>query len=468
MSQSLDSPRCQNPSPHSVVSSAPWADDPRASDKDKICRYICEHPDGVPLARLAALLSEGGEAEYSDRNYKFVSRFAENSRAFRTLDKSEEIEYKGSLCVDWNKSLWVEPRPFAFTCLCRKHHLSNPLESPEGEGPAAERDVNTSEAPSKFAKARARSYLNRHVQIGSDSVRRGLLSELSTELSSIEGKVAILKRTSARSDLPEHLLVPYTTRFNSLPRASESRERFDGAFREASESHSSAVMATLTTDPSLHDSALEAADALTDTLQDLRRWLSRDVSAEWAPRRVGRSLPYLSALEWTETGLPHLHVVFFGARSLCSQDALSDYLSDKTGRVVWMDSLTSRGPGGRWLWSNPRERPSDASAATQPREYLSEALCSQQRLAGMTAGEVSDAVDSGDLSLWKQALYWASGKQLWTASAGLQSPADAESVVDPGLPAVPQYEYVGTSYYSDLPGHVKRNAPVLGGLTGAR
>jgi hypothetical protein len=257
-------------------------------------------------------------------------------------------------------------------------------------------------------------------------------------------------------------LLPYTTRFNDPGRATESREGFDGAFREAAESHSSAVMATLTTDPSLHDSALEAADALTDTLQDLRRWLARDVSASWAPRRVGRSLPYVSTLEWTETGLPHLHVVFFGARSLCSQDALSSYLSDKTGRVVWMDSLTSRGPGGRWLWSNPRERPDDASAATQPREYLSEALRSQQRLAGMTAAEVSESIDGGDLSLWKQALYWASGKQLWTASAGLQSPADAASVVDPGLPAVPQYEYVGTSYYADLPGYIKRTGELLG------
>jgi len=310
--------------------------------------------------------------------------------------------------------------------------------------------------------------LSRYTQIHNDSVRRSLLSELSTELSSIEGKVAVLERTSDRSDLPEHLLVPYTTRFNSLPRASESRERFDGTFREAAESHSSAVMATLTTDPDLHDSATGAADALTETLQDLRRWLSREASAEWAPDRVGRSLPYLSALEWTETGLPHLHVVFFGARSLCSQGALSDYLSDKTGRVVWVDSLTSRGPGGRWLWSNPRERPDDASAATQPREYLSEALRSQQRLAGMTADELSAEIDEGDLSLWRQALYWASGKQLWTSSEDLQSTSDAESVVDPGLPSVPQYRFVGTSRYADLPGHVKRNAPVLGGLTGAR
>jgi hypothetical protein len=81
----------------------------------------------------------------------------------------------------------------------------------------------------------------------------------------------------------------------------------------------------------------------------------------------------------------------------------------------------------------------------------------------MTAGEVSDAVDSGDLSLWRQALYWASGKQLWTASAGLQSTSREEHrMVDPGLPAVSQYEYVGTAYYSDLPGYVKRTGELLG------
>ena len=191
------------------------------------------------------------------------------------------------------------------------------------------------------------------------------------------------------------------------------------------------------------------------------------VSASWSPRRVGRSLPYLSALEWTETGLPHLHVVFFGARSLCSQGSLSSYLSDKTGRIAHFDSLTSRGPGGRWTWSNPSDRPSDASAATQPREYLSEALRSQSRLASMTTEEFTDHVDSGgaiDSGLWKQALYWASGKQFWTSSESLRPTSTHEDrrVVDRDLPHVPQYRFVGTSYYADLPGYVKRNAVLLG------
>ena len=454
--------RCKGPGVRPPAGNAPWRGDPRAADKDRLCRYLCENPDGVPLSRLAELVSGERTGDSGSRAYTFVSRFVHDSEHFRVISNRPRTYSNDGESRELGKSVWVEPRASAFTCLRRKHHLSNPPKPQDSTGTKSGSDRKVSEFPSKFAKARARSYLSRHTQIHSDSVRHSLASELATELSSIEGKVTVLERTSDRSDLPEHLLVPYTTRFNSLPRASESRERFDRAWREASESHSSAVMATLTTDPDLHDSALEAADALTDTLQDLRRWLARDVSAEWAPDRVGRSLPYVSALEWTETGLPHLHIVFFGARSLCSQGALSDYLSDKTGRVVWLDSLTSRGPGGRWLWSNPRERPDDASAATQPREYLSEALRGQQRLAGMTAGEVSDAVDSGDLSLWRQALYWASGKQLWTASEGLQSTSDAASVVDPGLPAVSQYEYVGTAYYADLPGYIKRTGELLG------
>ena len=280
--------------------------------------------------------------------------------------------------------------------------------------------------------------------------------------------MAVLERTNDRQDLPEHLLIRYTTRFNDPSRAAESRERFDAAWRKASERHSSAVMTTLTVDPSRHSSALEAADALTNTLQLLREWLSRDVTGERAPRRVGRSLPYLSVLEWMDNGLPHLHVVWFGARSLCvSNDALSNYLREKTGRVVWFDSLTSRGEGGRWTWSNPRNRPSDATAATQPREYLSEALRSQSRLASMTAAEFTDHVDSGeaiDSGLWKQALYWASGKQFWTPSASLRptSSGDDRRVVDRDLPHVPQYRFVGTSYYEDLPGYVKRNGVLLG------
>jgi hypothetical protein len=154
---------------------------------------------------------------------------------------------------------------------------------------------------------------------------------------------------------------------------------------------------------------------------------------------------------------------FFGARSLCSQGALSDYLADKTGRVAWLDSLDRR--NDRWLWSNPSDRPDDASAATQPREYLSEALRGQQRLASMDAEELGDAVDGGDLSLWRQALYWASGKQLWTASGELQPPSGEDGArrsIDRGLPSIPQYRYVGTSRYSDLPGYIKRSAAILG------
>jgi hypothetical protein len=427
-----------------------------------LCRYLCENPDGVPLSRLAELVSGERTGDSGSRAYTFVSRFVHDSEHFRVISNRPRTYSNDGESRELGKSVWVEPRASAFTCLRGKHDLSNPPKSQDSTGTQVGSDRKVSEFPSKFAKARARSYLSRHTQIHSDSVRRSLASELATELSSIEGRVTVLERTSDRDDLPEHLLLPYTTRFNDPGRAAESRENFDRAFESAAESYDSAVMATLTTDPSLHDSALEAADALTETLQDLRRWLSRDVSAEWAPRRVGRSLPYVSALEWTETGLPHLHVVFFGARSLCSHGALSSYLSDKTGRVVWMDSLTSRGPGGRWAWSNPCDRPSDASAAETPRTYLSAALRNQQSLAGLGADELAESIDGGDLSLWKQALYWASGKQLWTASAGLQSPADAESVVDPGLPAVPQYEYVGTSYYADLPGYIKRNGELLG------
>ena len=72
--------------------------------------------------------------------------------------------------------------------------------------------------------------------------------------------------------------------------------------------------------------------------------------------------------------------------------------------------------------------------------------------------------DSGR-SLWKQALYWASSKQFWTASEGLQpdeSSGEDRRLIDRGLPSIPQYRYVGTAYYADLPGHIKRNAVLLG------
>jgi hypothetical protein len=422
---------------------------------------LLENPEGLPLARLASLVSDAETAGYDNTDYKFASRFVRRSEHVSILDKSGGSDAESA---ESGGSRWVEPRASAFTCLRGKHQVSNPPKPREGSAIETRAGVNTSSRGTQFSKARARSYLSRHMQVHSDSVRRSLGGALATELASIEDKYTVLERTSSRSDLPEHLLVPYTTRFNDAGRAAESRADFDAAWLEAAERHESAVMCTLTTDPSLHSSAIEAVGALTDTLQSLSRWLSRDVSAEWAPDRVGRRLPYLSALEWTESGLPHLHVVFFGARSLCSQDALSAYLSDKTGRVVWFDTLDRR--NDRWLWSNPSARPSDASAATQPREYLSEALRGQQALAGMSASEARDALADVDSGLWKLALYWASGKQLWTASEGLQAAESGDraddSVVDRGLPHVAQYRFIGVSQYRDLPAHVRESAVMLG------
>ena len=464
--------QCQQPPLYGTSGSVPWAGDPRADDKDDLCRLICENPDGIPLRYLASLLSDGDWGEYSARNFKFVSRFVKNSEAFRTLGKSGEIDYEGRILANYGKELWVEPRAKAFTCYRRKQRVANPRKLQEGDGAASAFGVNASETPSKFAKDRAKSYLNRHTQIGSDSVRRTLALELATELRSIEGRVAVLERTNDRQDLPEHLLIPYTTRFNDPGRAAESRERFDAAWSTASDRHSSAVMATLTLDPSLHASAIDAADALTETVRNVSQWLARDVSAEWAADRVGRKLPYLSAVEWTDSGLIHAHVVFFGASRLCWQGALSSHLEDKTGWVTRLDGLVSRGPGARWTWRSPADRPSDASAATQPREYLSEALRQQNRIANMDAEEFTDHVDSGeaiDSGLWKQALYWATGKQLWTCSRDLSAAIDARvgsrsdrRLIDRDLPHVSQYRFVGTSYYADLPGYVKRNAVLLG------
>lgn len=105
---------------------------------------------------------------------------------------------------------------------------------------------------------------------------------------------------------------------------------------------------TLTTNPKIHSSTIEAAETLMESFGELRRWLFRDVSAPWAPTRPGRSLPYIRVLEWTDSGLPHLHVVFFGVSDLAPKSAVSEYMRDRTGYIVHLDTIVSRGEGAAW------------------------------------------------------------------------------------------------------------------------
>lgn len=101
-------------------------------------------------------------------------------------------------------------------------------------------------------------------------------------------------------------------------------------------------MVTLTTDPGRHDSILDAMDALLENKNRLSAWLSYD--PENGPSRPGYRPPNVYALEFTDSGLPHLHVAYFGVRWLVPQETLAEYWRDRgQGEVVHVRQAAKRG-----------------------------------------------------------------------------------------------------------------------------
>jgi hypothetical protein len=282
-------------------------------------------PEGRRLAWLVRTVFSPAALDGPTHDYHVAREFVDECESLETTRR--------------NGLVWVEPRPEAFHLRTSKQSVETPegggIPSPTPEtgvaggetaaGPAHEGaagpasptgdegapapgdEAGEGEAGQRYAKERAQALLGDLGPIRADALRAMLLDMLATELASIEDAVAVLERV--RGSGPEYLLRPYHTRFNHPQRAGEMRESYGEAWDEASEQYDEAVLATLTTDPTLHDSVAEAEDALLENTNRLAQWLAYQPASEDEPARPGERLPHIWTLEYTDSGLPHLHVV---------------------------------------------------------------------------------------------------------------------------------------------------------------
>lgn len=310
------------------------------------------------------------------------------------------------------------------------------------DSPTTDRDAVDQPEP-QYPKDRVRSILSKRTLLdgstGGHDYRAELLGELATERENIADRFSIFERV--RGQGADHLLIPYTTRFNSRDRATDTQGRFRTALRKAAGEYSDAVVLTVTVDPKRHESLSAALESLTENKGRLLSWLSTDY-------QLGHRPDNLSVLEFMENGLPHAHIVLFGRSWLMHHRGLSAKWSDLgAGSVVDVRTATNRGK--EWLMHN------DDGGTVTLRQYLGKAIRGLVDLAGMDESELRDAVDSGEVSgLWKHALYWATERQYCSCS-----PALKEST-DDGLPHVTEWRFRGVATYADIPAHVRRDAVV--------
>lgn len=506
----------------------PWSGHPRAEDRTRLFRLALENPEGVPLAWLVRTVFSPAALDGPTHDYHVACEFVDECEYLETARLSGLV--------------WVEPRPEAFHLRTGKQSVETPegngVPSPTAEtgvaggetaaGPAREGvagpasptceeaapgpgdegvqvadEVDEGEAGQQYAKERAQALLGDLGPIRADALRAMLLDMLAQELASIEHAVAVLERV--RGSGPEYLLRPYHTRFNHPQRAGEMRESYGEAWDEAGEQYDEAVLATLTTDPALHDSLAEAEDALLENKNRLSQWLAYQPASEDEPARPGERLPHIWTLEYTDSGLPHLHVVWFGVRWLVPQWRLSRYWGDERGqgRVVHVQRLEQRGgrwvhPGGSRANDGPDSIVSEAAGAgaddeasasgdtgavgggpaasdspagpgtrdprgRSMRAYCGKAVRSLADLAEMSPSEVAATEEGEAGDTWKLALYWALGSRFWGCSPSLRPDGGDEDGEDEGLPHVPCYRFVGVAQYGDLPAHIRRDGVLLGG-----
>jgi hypothetical protein len=467
---------CHNPGESPPAGILPWSGDPRASDKTDLLEYVRQNPTGVrPTVAARAVLDP--DATAPDRDDRLARRTFENHP---DLFKTTRL----------NGETWVEPTPEAYRRpsldTASKHTVDTGGEPGDGDG---------------IAVSNAEAILGRRRTVEDDAVRGDLLGAFGAKREATEDRFRAFEDSFRPGS---YRLVPYATRFNSGRRVAETRDRYGTAWdrgREVGPNPGTATIVTVTTDPGRYDSLLNAAEGLLDDVNLLKKWVGR--SPESRPTRIGERVPTLVVPEFTERGLPHVHVVFFGVGWVAKHSALSRYWSENRdrGEVVWFDRLRVR--GGRWRWvesAGDRSHP-DVRGRT-PREYLREGIDLLSASAEATAAEVREAAnalraagrtdrgdedggDAGDVGdeggddaldrdtldrgrdLWRVALRWGTSLPVFTASPELKAEDGGQdrATAPDGTPlpedAPSRWRYVGTARYGEFPRSIRENATVL-------
>jgi hypothetical protein len=464
---------CQTPEVGEASCDLPWSEDVRAEDKTRIWRFVCHHPEGVNLPYLAAHVFGRG-TDMGGADGRLLHRLVEGHPDYFNIVAREP-------------RVVVEPTSASL----RRFSLSaNKQDAKHGDGAGIGVDV---------PKSNAEGMVRRWQTVETDGKRGELLGALAAKREATEDVFSAFERV--RGSGPEHVLVPYRTQFNAPGRVADQRERFEGVWREAAGEHEEAVMVTLTTDPWRHESIEAAVESITEGLNRLKSYLGSDRTQHG----LGHRPPSLVVREWSEeSGLIHLHVVFFGVSWVMPHGALKAYWSDNCGHGanVWFDQLSTDGSGA-WRWKHPRRahRKRGDVGRRSPREYLGKVLTDLRELASASVEEVheaagllrragredaeetpgadvegergvaaTDAEEGHEAALsrareWSRlALYWATDTRIFTVSPVLKPEGEEDAPTGPDgepLPRVTCYRYVGTARFEDFPAYVTRDAVVV-------
>ncbi|MFC6863645.1 hypothetical protein ACFQGE_09235 [Halomicroarcula sp. GCM10025817] len=439
----------------------------RDEERVRVAKFIAGHPEGTPLSHVVSYAVKGvspencQRVEGSDPDYQFVYRFIEDL-----------VEPEGPYVRKSRSSgvLFVTPTLRLLDLI-----TEGISQTRQNEGVTYDREF-------------LRNYLSR-VDSVDDDLRELLKDGFTSYLNRIKDykllfDVHFVDRRGGETT--RRMTKDYKTRFNDSGRVSKQFARFNDALEYGYQNADNAVLVTLTTDPNRQDSLLDGIDSINDNFNRLLSYFDSDPSTKsdtrcadvpgWRPDLDNdvtgrpRDRPdYIKALEFTEKGYPHLHVLFFdvptrdkdGLPWLCDKPELAKKWADYgQGEIVdvypliYRDDLDDLDPEFQddegfvdWYrfgdhnhdeaWVRERTRSHELiEFGDDGQDLESTAGAYLGKYLSATFGSLLDATETfaesednretyaDKAATWKLALYWATNRRFWSCSKSIAEGID--------------------------------------------
>jgi len=440
----------------------------RDEDRVRVVKFIAAHPEGTPLSHVVSYAVKGvspsacERVEGSDPDYQFAYRFVDDLVA----PDDPYVRKSESAGV-----LMVTPTLRLLDLITEG--ITQTAHQTEGQ---------------TYDRQFIRNYLKR-VDSVDDDLRELLEDSFTSYLNRIEDyrllfDVHFVDRCGGEST--QRMTKRYKTRFNDQGRVSKQFARFNDALEYGYENAENAVLVTLTTDPKRQDSLLEGIDSINENFNRLLSYFDSDPSTKddtrnstvpgWRPDldsdvtgRPRERPDYIKALEFTEKGYPHLHVLFFdvptrekdGLPWLCDKPEIAKKWADYgQGEIVDVYPLTYRDDlddlepefqsdegfvdwyrfgdhdhGENWVRERTRSHEliefgdngyeKESTAGAYLGKYLSATFGSLlDTTESFEQGDNKRETYADKAATWKLALYWATNRRFWSCSQSITDGID--------------------------------------------
>lgn len=438
---SADSLRCQNGGYPYVPFSRPWRGEAYDEHKEAFFQNVRQNRYLGRITRLSEAVRYVYGDDYSNTEYRRLSRFAKRSDWFDTSSNGGFVA--------------VEPEPACFNATEFKTQKAlDKKAGRQGDDSRPAETVDEAEQPppttaADYPKDRVRNCIEkRGPRLDGPADATDYRGEVMAELTAYREAIKDKFNYFSHSYKPKHLLVPYLTRFNDEGRASNSQSRFRGRLSTAATRYNHAAVLTLTPDPTRFDNHSEVVDEFTEAVS---RFMQRQ------GYQLGKSPANVKVFDFQRNGLPHIHIVLFGVRPVANGESETGEATISTAEVreywdetadigseVSVQPATCRNDS--WLLHD------DDGGRVSLSYYLGKRIRELIEYAAADTSEAEAMAAADDGSLWRHALFWVYQKRYSSGSDSLLPAGDGDDGED--LPPVSVWVYEGTATYSQIPQQV--------------